>query len=75
MDALGTNWLTRHSNVMTKDSILLINIVPVVYICQLRKKIVPLLPEGTDKHIHQAAVANSLKILNEINKSGATDKV
>ena len=59
---------------MTKDSILLINIVPVVYICQLRK-IVPLLPEGTDKHIHQAAVANSLKILNEINKSGATDKV
>ena len=58
MDALGTNWLTRHSNVMTKDSILLINIVPVVYICQLRK-IVPLLPEGTDKHIHQAAVANS----------------
>ena len=74
MDALGTNWLTRHSNVMTKDSILLINIVPVVYICQLRK-IVPLLPEGMDKHIHQAAVANSLKILNEINKSGATDKV
>ena len=58
MATLGTNWLTRHSNVMTKDSILLINIVPAVYICQLRK-IVPLLPEGTDKHIHQAAVANS----------------
>ena len=38
-----------------KGSIFLMNVLPDMYICSLRKKTTPLLPEGTVKCIHLAA--------------------
>ena len=47
--------LPRHTNIMKdKDSIFLMNVLPDVYICPLRKKSAPPLPEGTvNVHIWQ----------------------
>ena len=62
------------TKLLVKDSIFLINILLVVYICQLKKKITPLFPKGMNLHV-KAAVANLQRMSNKINKSGATAKV
>ena len=59
---------------------LLINVLPDVYICSVRKKSAPLLPEGTDVHIWQhskfsGSIANSQTMLSEIKKSGVIAKI
>ena len=48
--------LPRHTNIMI-DKVLnfLMNVLPDVYICPLRKKSAPLLPEGTAQYKHLAA--------------------
>ena len=64
----------QRSGFLVKDSIFLINILLVVYICQLKKKITPLFPKGMNLHV-KAAVVNLQRMSNKIQKSGATAKV
>ena len=48
--------LLKHTNIMTEqEHNLLMNVLPDVYICLLRKKSAPLLPEGAVKCTHLAA--------------------
>ena len=59
-----------------KGSNLFMNALPDVYICPLRKKSAPLLPEGTVCKMYKSSIiANSQRMLTEINKSGTIAKI
>ena len=64
----------NHLAKLAKGLIFLINGLPDVYICSLRKKSAPLLPEGTVKCTH-LAVQQIHRMLTEINKSGVITKI
>ena len=67
--------LPRRTDIMTKDLIFLMNVLPDVYICSHWKKSAPLLPEGTVKCIYiYSSIANSQRMQTEINKSGTVAK-
>ena len=59
---------------LAKNLIFLMNVLPDVYICSLRKKSAPLLPEGIVKCTHWA-VQQIHRMLTEINKSGVITKI
>ena len=53
------------------------NVLPDVYICSLRKNFAPLLPKGTvgQYNYTSGSIANSQRMLTEINKSGFITKI
>ena len=60
---------------MTKGLIFLMNVLPDVHICSLRKKSAPLLPEGDIRMYTSGSIADSQRMLTEINESGAIAKI
>ena len=53
------------------------NVLPDVYICSLRKNFAPLFPKGTvgQYNYTSGSIANSQRMLTEINKSVALAKI
>ena len=54
-----------------KKKVILMNILSDVYICPLRKKNTPLLPDGTVNCTHPGSIANLQRTSIEIKKAGA----